>query len=163
MNRFLASMIYVAVFLGGFMLSASIGLPGFRNASSYSDGSSHISCAVLDDGGQMSKGDSHETSYKTFVKKKIKKRFRARWCEYYPTPQVVQKNMSYRMMWLSAASCGRLSVNVASERSAYGVPGFSYCVVFTHAPSRAFQTLFSRIELNSGLANGMYMLTLRNG
>lgn len=91
MNRFLALMIYVVVFLGGFTLTASIGLPGFRDTSSYSDGSAHFSRVVLNDDTQADNGDSHQAKFKTFEKKKIKKRYRARWCEYHPTPQVRQE------------------------------------------------------------------------
>jgi hypothetical protein len=93
MNRFLALMVYVAVFLGGFILTASLGAPGSCNNvfPPSSDASVKDVRVVLDDDTEYTQADGHETTYKSFVKKKTKKRYRVRYCEYDPTPFVAQK------------------------------------------------------------------------
>jgi len=91
MNRFLALMIYVAVFLGGFTLTASIGIRGVTGADTKDVSVARVSGLDFGSEQKIDLTDSHTTSYKIFVKKKMKKRYRARWCEYSPIPYVAAK------------------------------------------------------------------------
>ena len=92
MNRFLALMVYVAVFLGGFMLTASVGVPEFNFcSSSWSAPSETVSQLVLDNDEEIHVGESQAPSYKIVLKKKIKKRYQVRYCEYHPTSSFSEK------------------------------------------------------------------------
>ena len=86
-------MVYVAVFLGGFTLTASLGVPeiSFRNSPAPAP-SEAVSQLVLDNEDEISVAESRTPSYKIVVKKKIKKRYQVRYCEYHPAPSFFEKN-----------------------------------------------------------------------
>ena len=92
MNRFLALMVYVAVFLGGFTLTASLGVPDLNFCSSpVSAPPETVSQLVLDNDEEISVAESQAPSFKIVVKKKIKKRYQVRYCEYNPASNFSEK------------------------------------------------------------------------
>ncbi|MBX2907613.1 MAG: hypothetical protein KF744_16330 [Taibaiella sp.] len=93
MNRFLALVVYVMVFLGGFIFTASLGAPELSNNNFFpaTDASEQVARVEIDDESQLCQADSHESTFKTFVKKKVKKRYRVRYCEYHLARVVAQK------------------------------------------------------------------------
>lgn len=90
MNRFLALMMYVAVFLGGFTLTASLGLPGVTHSVPETKVAERISKVVLQID-HLDNVDNHVAAFKVVAKKKVKKRYQGRWCEFSPRPLVYEK------------------------------------------------------------------------